>query len=193
MDTVTRSTRSRMMAGIRGTDTKPERLVRAALFAAGFRYRKNCGGLPGKPDIKLTKHRAVILVHGCFWHGHDCRYFRIPGSNSGFWTDKIRRNRERDARDIVALTASGWRVCIVWECAVRTSTRTDGWPAMIAALSDWIRGTSPFMEIYDAGSMRAAPETQATGAWRPGVHASAAEFVAERIQPYAAGSPSDHP
>ena len=109
------------MAGIHGTDTKPERLVRAALFAAGFRYRKNCGDLPGQPDIKLTRYRVVILVHGCFWHGHACRYFRLPGCNSEFWAKKIGLNRERDARDIIALTGTGWRVCVVWECAIHES------------------------------------------------------------------------
>ncbi|MGD9938596.1 MAG: very short patch repair endonuclease, partial [Clostridia bacterium] len=78
MDTVSPQLRSRMMAGIRGKDTQPERLVRSALFARGFRYRKNCRDLPGRPDLKLTRYRAVILIHGCFWHGHDCRYFRLP-------------------------------------------------------------------------------------------------------------------
>lgn len=191
MDTVSRSTRSRMMAGIRGSDTRPERLVRAALFTAGFRYRKNCGDLPGRPDIKLTKYRAVILVHGCFWHGHDCRYFRIPGSNSEFWSKKIGHNRERDAMDIMALITAGWRVCVVWECAVRKSTKANRWPSMIATLSDWIRGASPFMEIYDLESMHAPPMKQETDIWELGVDSSVAAFVAERSPPYAASNPSD--
>jgi DNA mismatch endonuclease (patch repair protein) len=113
MDTVSGETRSRMMAAIHGTDTKPERLVRWALFARGFRYRKNCRDLPGRPDIKLTRYRAIIFVHGCFWHGHNCRNFRLPGSNKEFWVAKITRNRERDMHDVTALLGSGWRVCIV--------------------------------------------------------------------------------
>jgi len=83
------------MASIRGRDTEPERLLRAELFARGYRYRINSAGLPGKPDLKLTKHRAVIFVHGCFWHGHACRYYRAPASNSEFWSEKIGREMAR--------------------------------------------------------------------------------------------------
>jgi|GEM_PF-674604 len=192
MDTVSRSTRSRMMAGIRGIDTKPERMIREALYSAGFRYRKNCTDLPGKPDIKLTRYRAVVLVHGCFWHGHDCRHFRIPGSNSEFWADKIKRNRERDARDIIALIAAGWRVCVVWECAIRRSTKADGWPAMTVTLSGWIRGAAPFMEIYDPEAMRTPPVRQEADVREPGVNSNVDAFVAERGPQYASSNLPDH-
>src|SRR5438876_952703 len=98
VDIVNRKTRSRMMSGIRGTNTKPERLIRLGLSAAGFRYRLHQRNLPGRPDMVLQKHRAVIFVNGCFWHGHDCKLFRLPASNTEFWDTKIRLNRERDVR-----------------------------------------------------------------------------------------------
>jgi DNA mismatch endonuclease (patch repair protein) len=178
-----------MMAGIRGADTKPERMVRSALFAKGFRYRKNCKDLPGKPDIKLTKYRAVILVHGCFWHGHDCRYYRVPGSNAEFWTGKIGHNRERDARDIIALTHSGWRVCVIWECATRMSAKRNAFNSVICHLTEWIRGTVPFIEFYDPVAMVAETAGVRSGAWETGINSDIEVFVAERTSPYAAGRP----
>jgi len=181
------------MAGIHGTNTKPERMVREALFSAGFRYRKNCAELPGKPDLKLTKYKAVIFVHGCFWHGHDCRYFRLPFSNTKFWADKIWRNKERDARDIKALFDSGWRVCVVWECATRSSARRNIWPLVIALLEDWIRGTDPFMELYDPGAMHTEPEGEAQIKVVPGINLDMDLFVAERSISYPAGNRTDHP
>lgn len=117
-DVVDPATRSRMMSGIRGKNTKPELLVRKALHARGFRYRLHCD-LPGKPDICLPKHRAVIFVHGCFWHGHDCHLFKWPGTRPEFWRAKIGRNREVDAAAEAKLLAVGWRVATVWECALK--------------------------------------------------------------------------
>lgn len=186
MDTVPQATRSRMMAGIRGTDTKPERMVRMALFAAGFRYRKNCRDLPGKPDIKLTKYRAVILVHGCFWHGHDCRYFRIPSSNADFWAKKIGHNRERDARDILALTQSGWRVCVIWECATRKSAKNSDFATIISLLTEWIKGKEPFIELYNTEAMTAKVDGNRMVKWEIGINSDMEVFVAERNTPYLA-------
>jgi DNA mismatch endonuclease (patch repair protein) len=162
MDTVSPQVRSRMMAGIRGKDTQPERLVRTALFARGFRYRKNCRELPGRPDLKLTRYGAVILIHGCFWHGHDCRYFRLPRSNTGFWQAKINANRARDARNLAALRQAGWRVCIIWECATRKAQAGSAgacWPAALDALEGWLRGGGPFLELFDTAAMRGCPRT----------------------------------
>jgi len=184
MDTVSRSTRSRMMAGIRGTDTKPERMIRNALFSAGFRYRKNCGDLPGKPDIKLTKYRAVIFVHGCFWHGHDCRFFRMPGSNAEFWANKIGHNRERDARDIIALIAAGWRVCVVWECVTRSATFLERRPAIIELLTQWIAGGEPFLELYDSKAMNKKTDMDGQAMSEVGMNIDAGLFVAERSVSY---------
>src|SRR5688500_15015225 len=100
-DVVDPATRSPMMAGIQAGDTKPEMIVRRQLHHAGFRYRLHDRRLPGRPDLVLTKHQAVVLVHGCFWHAHDhCRYFRLPMSRRDFWEPKLLANRERDARDV---------------------------------------------------------------------------------------------
>ncbi|MEJ7139227.1 very short patch repair endonuclease [Amphibiibacter pelophylacis] len=118
-DIVPPAVRSRMMAGIRGSHTRPELAVRHELHRRGYRYRLHGRDLPGRPDIVLPRWQAVIFVHGCFWHGHDCALFRLPGTRTGFWQDKIARNRERDADHLAALTALGWRTAVVWECALR--------------------------------------------------------------------------
>src|SRR5262245_8797324 len=96
-DIVDRKTRSRMMSGIRGRNTKPELAVRKALTAAGFRYRLHSNHLPGRPDLVLAKHRCAIFVHGCFWHRHPgCKYAYTPKSNVRFWLDKLESNVRRD-------------------------------------------------------------------------------------------------
>jgi DNA mismatch endonuclease, patch repair protein len=119
-DVVDKLTRSRMMSGIRGKNTKPERVIRSALHSAGFRYRVHVSDLPGKPDLVFPKYKAVILVHGCFWHRHsDCWWNTDPSSNSQFWTIKFAQNVQRDAQNIADLRKLGWRVAVVWECALR--------------------------------------------------------------------------
>mgnify|MGYP000119516976 CR=1 FL=1 len=120
-DVVDKATRSRMMSGIRGKNTKPEILLRKALHARGFRFRLHADDLPGKPDIVMPKFRAVILVQGCFWHGHLCRIFKWPASNAEFWHNKINGNVDRDRRQKEALQHQDWRVMTVWECALRES------------------------------------------------------------------------
>ena len=107
------------MRAIRSRNTRPELLVRSALHSAGFRYRLNGCKLPGRPDLVLARYRAVIFVHGCFWHGHDCKYFRLPSTRTDFWSSKIDGNRSRDAANIVKLNAEGWHVLIVWECLTK--------------------------------------------------------------------------
>lgn len=118
-DIVDRGTRSRMMSGIRSRDTQIELIVRKGLFAKGYRYRVADKRLPGTPDLVFPKYRAVIFVHGCYWHGHGCRLFRLPKSNIEFWSKKIGINRERDERVIRELLDSGWRIAVIWECALR--------------------------------------------------------------------------
>lgn len=113
--------RSKNMRAIRSKDTKPEMLVRKALFAAGFRYRLHKAGLPGKPDIVFQKYRTVIFIHGCFWHGHDCKYFKLPNTRQDFWSVKIKQNQDRDLVNITQLTKLGWHVILVWECTTRSS------------------------------------------------------------------------
>lgn len=119
-DVVSSAVRSRMMASIRARDTKPELQVRRYLHACGLRFRLVRKDLPGKPDLVLPRWQAVIFVHGCFWHGHaGCRYATVPKTRTEFWTSKIAANAARDARSVDALIALGWRVIVVWECALR--------------------------------------------------------------------------
>jgi len=132
------ATRSRNMAAIKSGNTKPELAIRRALHAAGLRYRLHAKDLPGKPDLVFPVHRAVIFVNGCFWHGHDCYLFKWPATRKDFWRTKIERNVENDARAIGALQQSGWRVGIVWECALKGKARLDMVDSM-QLLADWIR------------------------------------------------------
>ncbi|MBW9250305.1 MAG: DNA mismatch endonuclease Vsr [Acidithiobacillus ferriphilus] len=110
-------TRSEVMSRVRSVDTKPEMLVRRALWRAGLRYRLHDRNLPGKPDIVFKAKRVAIFVHGCFWHGHEgCPRHRIPKTRVDWWTAKITRNKERDEAAMKALEAMGWRVIVLWEC-----------------------------------------------------------------------------
>ncbi len=116
--------RSAVMRAIRSRDTRPELRVRSLLHRLGYRFRLHRRDLPGSPDIVLPGRRAVVFVHGCFWHGHDCaRGARAPKANAGYWSAKLARNRERDAGAQAALAALGWRVVVVWECALRDETQ----------------------------------------------------------------------
>jgi len=119
VDSLTPEQRSAQMSRIRGSNTKLEVLVRKALHARGLRYRLGGAKLPGRPDIVLPKYRTVVFVHGCFWHGHDCRLYRLPKTRPEFWADKIGKNRARDQRVTSELEAIGWRVLTVWECSLR--------------------------------------------------------------------------
>ncbi|AUZ88409.1 very short patch repair endonuclease [Arthrobacter agilis] len=136
-DTVDAATRSRMMSGIRGKNTKGEVLIRKGLHARGLRYRINARDLPGKPDVVLPRHHAVIFFNGCFWHQHDCPLFRWPKTREDFWREKLNRNRERDLRVIEELTAKGWRIGIVWECSLR-AVRPDP-TALLDEVAGWVR------------------------------------------------------
>jgi len=112
--------RSAVMRRVKARDTGPERALRRIVFGLGARYRLNRTDLPGKPDLALAGRRLAIFVHGCFWHGHDCaRGARVPQANRAYWTQKIARNRSRDAASAAALAAMGWRVETVWECELK--------------------------------------------------------------------------
>lgn len=120
-DVFSKEKRSEVMRAVKGKDTKPEVRLRKALFALGYRYRLNVKDLPGKPDIVFPKHRTVIFVHGCFWHGHNCkRGARTPKSNTEYWREKIARNKRRDKDNAAALKKLGWRVITVWECELKS-------------------------------------------------------------------------
>lgn len=145
-DIVSADVRSRMMSAIRSQNTKPELLLRSGLHRSGFRFRIHVRELPGTPDIVFPRYNAVLLAHGCFWHGHDCHLFKLPSTRQQFWRTKIERNRLADARVISALTELGWRVGVVWECALKGRTRLS-LDAVIGACTDWLRGEIAECEI----------------------------------------------
>lgn len=134
-----------MMSGIRGKDTKPEMLIRRGLHARGFRYTLHCK-LPGKPDICLPKYRAVIFVHGCFWHGHDCHLFKWPKTRPEFWREKIGRNKASDSRSLRALQDAGWRVAEVWECSLKGPQR-QSLDMILDCLIIWLNSSEVSVEI----------------------------------------------
>lgn len=139
-----------MMSGIRSKDTHPEMAVRRYLHSLGFRYRLHATDLPGKPDLVFPRYRAVVFVHGCFWHAHQgCRYFRIPATRTDFWMTKLADNATRDTRNLTDLHTAGWRVAIIWECALRAG-------ASLEPLATWLRsnqqGDLEIGEPYKSGS-----------------------------------------
>jgi len=145
-DTVDSSTRSRIMAAVKGHNTKPELLIRSLLHKNGFRFRLHVKDLPGKPDIVLPRYRSVIFVHGCFWHGHqNCQFFRMPTTHTEFWQAKILRNQSNDSKVVKLLLASNWRVCIVWECSIRGAKKDP--EKVVSTIADWLSGSEPFLEI----------------------------------------------
>lgn len=120
VDIMTAEQRSALMRRIRSVDTKPELFVRRTLHAMGYRFRTHVRGLPGRPDLVFTKRRAVIFVHGCFWHRHGCKKTYAPKVREEFWGGKFAANTSRDERNQSQLVQSGWRVLIVWECEVES-------------------------------------------------------------------------
>lgn len=119
VDVFTKAKRREVMARIKGCDTKPEKMVRSLVHRMGFRFSLHRKDLPGKPDIVLPRLGKVIFVHGCFWHGHaSCRRATIPTTNTAYWTEKIAKNKVRDAKTKRLLRRAGWHVLIVWECEI---------------------------------------------------------------------------
>lgn len=132
-----------MMSGIRGKNTKPELLLRSSLHRAGFRFRLHDRHLPGRPDLVFPKHRAVVFVHGCFWHAHEgCRYFKVPSTRQEFWRSKFSANRRRDARDIQSLDEQGWRIGVVWECATREAPDLS-----VQQVAEWLTSDVKQLEV----------------------------------------------
>ncbi len=133
------------MSKVRTHDTAPELAVRKLLHRSGFRYRLHVNRLSGKPDIVLARFKTAIFVHGCFWHSHqDCKYFKVPATNRQFWMEKLAGNSARDKRNQSALLAEGWRVLVVWECAVRTLADQS---KLEQQLLTWLSGHTPFGQL----------------------------------------------
>ena len=136
-DVVDRATRSRMMAGIGSRNTKPELVLRRGLHARGLRFRLHNRKLPGTPDLVFRRFGAVCFVHGCFWHRHEgCRYTTTPATREEFWQGKFAANVERDRRNRRALLDAGWRVAVVWECALRKGVES----VTVSEMEHWLRG-----------------------------------------------------
>ena len=150
MDIVDKETRSRMMAAIRGKNTKPEMVLRKALHARGFRYRLHGKDIFGKPDLVLRKFNTVVFVHGCFWHQHSgCRYSSIPSSNRDFWLNKLNSNVARDQAVVNKLLESGWRIATVWECSLKTQNDVD---ISVEKLAEWLKSSNSILEIPSSTS-----------------------------------------
>jgi DNA mismatch endonuclease (patch repair protein) len=138
MDVHSPERRSKNMQAVRSKNTNPEIVVRKLIFAKGLRFRLHDKTLPGTPDIVLAKYRAVIFVHGCFWHGHNCHLFKSPATRPDFWREKLDSNRDRDTLHRAALREAGWRVLVVWECALKGRFRLE--EAKLAGdILKWVR------------------------------------------------------
>lgn len=146
MDIVSKAKRSEMMAGIKSYDTKPELLIRKALHSMGYRFRINDKSLPGKPDIVFPKYKAVVFIHGCFWHKHDCSLFKWPKSRSDFWKKKIMGNVVHDIKVKEQLLEMGWRVGVVWECAVK-GVKIDNIHDVATQVAYWLKDDTLLLEV----------------------------------------------
>ena len=156
MDIVDKKTRSRMMQSVPQSHTAPEIAIRRMLHSAGFRFRLHDPRLPGTPDLVLPRYRVVVFVHGCFWHFHErCKYAKIPASNQEAWRFKLENNVARDQRQIAALHDAGWRVLVVWTCALHSE---KGY--LTDQMTRWIKREENAEKIYHIRG----PETTTTGA-----------------------------
>jgi DNA mismatch endonuclease, patch repair protein len=149
-DVLTPDQRRLNMRRIRAQDTKPEVLIRRGLHARGLRFRLHDSKLPGRPDLVLTKHMAVVFVHGCFWHAHGCPLSKIPETRREFWEAKLQANATRDSAAISALRAGGWRVLVVWECALRGPDRLQLEKTLDLAEAFIRKGGKEFKELTGA-------------------------------------------
>lgn len=146
-DTVDQETRSRIMASVRQRNTRPEMKLRRALHHLGLRYRLHNRKLPGTPDLAFPRFKAVIFVHGCFWHSHGCKFSTIPATRREFWVQKFEANRERDKRKIEQLQDIGWRVLVVWECALKTKPGRQTVESVVDLIAEWLNGSEQLGEI----------------------------------------------
>jgi DNA mismatch endonuclease (patch repair protein) len=141
------------MAGIRGKGTKPEMVLRRGLHRLGFRFQLHRRDLPGTPDLVFPKYGAVLFAQGCFWHGHQCHLFKWPSTRPTFWKEKIQGNRQRDAEAVIRLRDSGWRVGIVWECALKGRSKVP-LACVLEKCENWLGSSDAELEIsgIEAGS-----------------------------------------
>jgi DNA mismatch endonuclease (patch repair protein) len=148
VDIVEKATRSRMMSRIRGKNTKPEMIIRSGLHGLGYRFRLHYKKLPGRPDIVLPRYKAIILINGCFWHGHDCHLFKWPKTRKLFWREKIKDTIERDRRNVDEYYRLGWRVLTVWECVLKRKDEIE-LNFILKKCALWIESNSQYKSIPD--------------------------------------------
>lgn len=145
LDVLNRKQRSFNMSRIRSKDTKPELLIRKALFAKGFRYRLHQKNLPGRPDLVFSKYKAVIFINGCFWHYHGCHLSKLPSTRRDWWKSKLEGNRSRDQNNREKLLASGWKILIVWECVLHGKNKVSA--SVISKIEKWLLSDTSFLEL----------------------------------------------
>ena len=145
-----KATRSKNMRAIATRDTAIEKRLAMLLEGLGLAFRVQVADLAGKPDFVLDEYRCVIFTHGCFWHQHDCYLFKVPATRTDFWLEKIGKNVERDGRDSARLREQGWRVLIVWECALRGRLKLSD-RALSERLEEWICGGGDTAQIDTRG------------------------------------------
>lgn len=143
--------RSRNMSAIRQKNTKPEVWLRSQLHQRGYRFRIHVKELPGTPDIVLPKYKAVIFVHGCFWHRHGCYLFKLPQTRTKFWEEKLQKNIERDRKSYDLLRSVHWRVLTVWECSLKGKKRLAE-DQLLSLIEEWLKSESP-CAIIDTGGL----------------------------------------
>jgi len=146
MDTVNKSTRSKIMSSVRQRDTGPEINLRKALHFLGYRYRLHDKKLPGSPDLIFPKFYAVIFVNGCFWHRHGCKYSTSPSTRKKFWRDKFEANKERDKKNIETLLEKRWRILVIWECTLKIK-KDKGYIQLIDMVAEWLHSDVLYKEL----------------------------------------------
>jgi len=156
-DVLTPEQRQLNMSRIRGKDTKPEMLIRRGLHARGLRYRLHDRSMPGHPDLVFPRHHTAVFIHGCFWHAHGCALSKLPATRQDFWKQKLEGNAARDEKAIQALRANGWRVLVIWECALRGIDRMDT-DTLLGSVCDAIHGVVPAqttssVQLYEAPAL----------------------------------------
>lgn len=146
MDTVGKEIRSKIMSSVGRKNTGPEMALRYSLYRCGIRYRLHDKKLPGSPDLSLPKFHAAIFVHGCFWHAHNCEFSSTPSSRKEYWVPKFEVNKSRDKRKIDALLKNGWRILVLWECALKRNSRFE-FDDVLSMIVSWLNSEEIYGEI----------------------------------------------
>lgn len=157
-DVLTPEQRRLNMSRIKGKNTKPEMLIRRGLHARGFRYRLHDRSLPGRPDLVFRKYNAVVFIHGCFWHAHGCVMSKLPATRQDFWEAKLSANAARDRKSVEELQSNGWRVLIIWECALRGPQRWTK-EALLDRVANFIQYSG--LPLFDIAAQRSSAVTHA--------------------------------